>query len=146
MKKNIIILIIVLLIIFCVIIAALIGLSTAGISTVQQAQRDNERMNALNSINIELAGFYADNSTYPSSITINGSSRDTVNISTDRIVKLKGAAVALPSTATKSTSQGTKYCYYVSGNDYVVGAYLEEKDNYNTLGNLPAATCAAYPL
>jgi len=145
MKKNIIILIVVLIIIFCVIIAALIGLSTAGISTVQQSERDTQRRTALNEIDLQINSFYADNSTYPSAITINGA-RDTVNISSSKIVKLTKAAIALPASATNSTDKGSKYCYYVSGNDYVVGVMLESSGAYTTKGNLPAATCASYPL
>ncbi len=130
------------LIIAMAIVAVLIGLSVIGIQTVQRSQRDTERRAYLNTINLEITAYYGDTSTYPATVTITGTPRITVNISANRTVTLKGAAVSLAASATASTSQGSKYCYGVSGNDYVIGVHLEGSNAFTYYGNLATSSCA----
>lgn len=114
------------LVVAMAIIATLLGLSLFGIQAVQRSQRDTERRAALQSINLELANYYSENSTYPATGDFDVSANSIVF--EGKNIPLKGAAVACAS-GTASTSSCTLYCYEGpsggEGSSYKLGVNLE---------------------
>jgi prepilin-type N-terminal cleavage/methylation domain-containing protein len=97
------------------IVAVLIGMSVFGISTAQRNLRDNQRRDIVKSIAGGLANYYTNNSSYPSVSTFAA-----LNTAIGG-VPVQGVTLA----ATSTTANGTRYCYSVTADGYVLGALLE---------------------
>lgn len=126
------------LIVAMAIIAVLMGLSLFGIQSVQRSQRDTERRAALSNINLEIAAYYGDHGSYPTSITftkVNGTESTATIAGTTKVVSLKGAAKLGDNTSKKSDTTGTYYCYVNKGATYQLGVHLEGSESWGQKGS-----------
>ncbi|MBL8014836.1 MAG: type II secretion system protein [Candidatus Doudnabacteria bacterium] len=102
------------------IIAVLMGLAAFGIATALRVLRDNQRRDSVRNIAVALNAYYADNSRYPTTITL---STTAFTVATGYVVPLAGVAQAT-NNATPNAN-GTAYCYSTTTDGFRLGAKLE---------------------
>lgn len=100
--------------------AVLMGLAAFGIATALRVLRDNQRRDSVRNIAVGLNAYYADNSRYPTNITL---TTTTFTVAAGYAVPLNGVAQATASGA--ASASATAYCYNTTTDGFRLGAKLE---------------------
>lgn len=110
------------------IFAVLVALAIGGVSLAQRAARDAQRRDALKTVNLNLADLYSSTADFPTSLTANagGTTLSATVGSVTKDVSLAGPSRVLISTATASSTNGTRFCYTKTSSGYTIGALMED--------------------